>query len=166
MGDRGPGDSSGRGDQLLVLVADGVGFDAEQRHVLVQACLDRREEGKGFEMAGRQTFFSFHYARDVWRATNVRKAGAVDASAAAGWNDASLWEATKRKGDSAIRQLINTGLAGTSVTAVLIGAQTSNRRWVEYEIQESINDGKGLLGVHIHTIKDQNQQTDTKGAAP
>ena len=50
-------------------------------------------------MTGRRTFFSFHYQRDVWRAANVRKAGVVDASAAAGWSDASLWEEAKQTGD-------------------------------------------------------------------
>jgi hypothetical protein len=75
-------------------------------------------------MAGRRTFFSFHYERDVWRASIIRNTGIVDAQAAAGWSDASIWEEAKRKGDDAIRSLIKSGLANTSVTVVLIGAQT------------------------------------------
>ena len=57
-------------------------------------------------MAGRRTFFSFHYERDVWRASIVRKAGVVDARAAAGWTDASVREEAKKKGDDAIKRLI------------------------------------------------------------
>ncbi len=117
-------------------------------------------------MTGRRTFFSFHYQRDVWRAANVRNAGQVDARAAAGWIDASLWEATKRKGDAAVRRLIEDGLKGTSVTVVLIGAQTSSRRWVKYEIERSIRRGNGLLGVRIHKIRDEQRKTSQRGEAP
>jgi hypothetical protein len=63
-------------------------------------------------------FFSFNHEQDIWRATNVRKAGEFDAVARAGWNDASLWEKAKQKGDE-IRRLIDTQLNGTSVTVVL-----------------------------------------------
>ncbi len=92
-------------------------------------------------MTGRRVFFSFHYEQDVWRATNIRKAGAVDARAAAGWDDASIWEEAKRKGRPAIERMIDDGLKGTSVTAVLIGAETASRPWVAYEIEQSIKRG-------------------------
>lgn len=117
-------------------------------------------------MAGRQTFFSFHYERDVWRASQVRNSAKVDASAAAGWNDKSLWEEAKAKGDAAIKRLINDGLNGTSVTAVLIGAETASRRWVKYEIEQSIERGNGILGVRIHHLKDKDLKTDTQGLVP
>lgn len=117
-------------------------------------------------MAGRRTFFSFHYQRDIWRVNVVRNAGVVDAQAAAGWTDASLWEEAKREGDDAVKRLIEKGLQGTSVTVVLIGAKTSTRRWVNYEIRRSIDLGNGVLGVYIHGILDVNQQTDAKGDVP
>lgn len=117
-------------------------------------------------MAGRQTFFSFHYERDVWRASQVRNSATVDASAAAGWNDKSLWEEAKQKGKSALEKLIQAGLEGTSVTAVLIGAQTASRPWVQYEISESHKRGNGILGVRIHHLKDRNGNSDTRGAVP
>ena len=47
--------------------------------------------------------------------------------------------------------------------AVLIGKETSDRKWVRYEIRRSHEDGKGLLGVYIHGIKDSNGNTDKKG---
>ena len=117
-------------------------------------------------MPGRRVFFSFHYEQDVWRATNVRNSGKVDATTAAGWNDASLWEEAKRKGRREIERLIDAGLRGTSVTAVLIGAETANRPWVNYEIEKSIERGNGLLGVRIHRIKDQAGQRSQRGATP
>lgn len=48
-------------------------------------------------MAGRRAFFSFHYERDIWRASNVRQSGAINARARAGFSDASLWEKVKNK---------------------------------------------------------------------
>lgn len=117
-------------------------------------------------MAGRRVFFSFHYEQDVWRATNVRNSGKVDATAAAGWNDASLWEEAERKGRREIERLIDEGLRGTSVTVVLIGAETASRPWVEYEIERSIEKGNGLLGVRIHRIKDQAGRRGDRGATP
>ena len=114
----------------------------------------------------RRVFFSFHYLRDLWRVNVIRNSGVVEGIAAAGFYDASLWEETKKKGDAAIKALIDAGLSGTSVTVVLIGAQTSNRKYVTYEIQQSIARRNGLLGVRIHDIKDQTGRADSAGAIP
>ena len=114
----------------------------------------------------RKVFFSFHYERDIWRTNVVRNSGVVEGSAAAGFYDASLWEETKKKGDDAVKTLINSGLIGTSVTVVLIGAETSQRKFVEYEIAQSIARGNGLLGIYISGIKDQKGNTDFQGTAP
>ena|ERR1700683_3066123 len=100
-------------------------------------------------MPGRHLFFSFGYKADIWRASTVRNAGKVDARARAGWNDASNWEEAKRKGDAAIRKMIMSGLDGTSVTAVLIGANTASRPWVNFEIDKSLDRGNGLPGIFI-----------------
>jgi len=116
-------------------------------------------------VAGRRVFFSFHY-EDVWRASNIRNSRQFDAVAAAGWRDASLWEEAQRKGDAAVRRLIDNGLKGTSVTAVLIGTQTAARRWVKYEITESILRGNGLLGVRIHRLKDHHGERSDRGGVP
>ena len=117
-------------------------------------------------MAGRRVFFSFHYERDIWRASNVRQSGAIDAKARAGFSDASLWEKIKKESNEKIRKIIHEGLDGTSVTVVLIGEETANRPWVNYEIQESIKRGNGLLGIRIHGIKDQNGNKSTRGSVP
>jgi hypothetical protein len=122
--------------------------------------------GNAVRMPGRRVFFSFHYERDVWRAANVRNAGQVDAATAAGWSDASIWEEAKLKGRAVLERLIQTALNGTSVTAVLIGAETADRPWVAYEIQQSIDRGNGLIGVRVHKIKDRNGQSSKRGQVP
>lgn len=114
----------------------------------------------------RKVFFSFHYQRDLWRVNVVRNSGLVEGISAAGFHDASLWEETKRKGDDAIRRLIDHGLSGTTVTVVLIGSETANRKYVSYEIEKSIQLGNGIVGIRINNIKDQNGRTDSVGAVP
>lgn len=111
-------------------------------------------------------FFSFHYERDIWRANVVRNSWVTQDRVAAGFFDASLWEEAKKKGDAAIKKLIDEGLKNTSVTAVLIGQQTSSRTYVKYEIEQSIERGNGLLGVRIEKIKDKDGTTDEAGANP
>ncbi len=115
----------------------------------------------------RRVFFSFHYERDVWRASVVRNSWVTKADReAAGFFDAGIWEEAKKKGQQAIERMIDGALVGTTVTAVLIGAQTARREYVQYEITQSIARGNGLLGVRIHRIKDQVGNTDTDGPNP
>jgi hypothetical protein len=114
----------------------------------------------------RKVFFSFHYQHDLWRVNVVRNSGVIDGVAAAGFHDESLWEEAKRRGDDAVKRLINDGLKGTSVTAVLIGAETAKRKYVLYEIEKSIALGNGILGVRINNIKDEDGRTDPPGLIP
>lgn len=112
----------------------------------------------------RSVFFSFHYQRDIWRVNQVRNSGFTQPET--GFIDHSLWEETKRRGDAALRSLIDGGLHGAGVTAVLIGAETAHRRWVKYEIERSVEDRKGLLGIRIHRLHDRDQRSDIPGRNP
>ena len=114
----------------------------------------------------RRVFFSFHYQRDLWRVNVVRNSGVVDGVSAAGFHDASLWEETKKQGDSAVKRMIDRGLEGTSVTVVLIGALTAGRRFVSYEIEQSVARRNGIFGLRIDRIKDQFGMTDIQGPIP
>jgi hypothetical protein len=114
----------------------------------------------------RCVFFSFHYQNDIWRVNVVRQSHVVEGCAAAGFTDGSLWEEAERKGEDAVHALIDRGLGGTTVTAVLIGSDTANRKYVKYEIDKSIERGNGLVGVYIHNIKDRNGDTCLKGENP
>jgi hypothetical protein len=114
----------------------------------------------------RRVFFSFHYERDVWRAGQVRNSWVTKDREAAGFWDAASWEEVKKKGDEAIKRWIDNQLDNTSVTVVLIGAETSTRPYVGYEIEQSYKRGNGLLGIRIHNLKDMNGRTDVMGANP
>ena len=114
----------------------------------------------------RKIFFSFHYERDAWRAGQVRNSDLLPNENEHGFIDAVAWEEIKRKGDAAIQSWINEQLEGTSVTVVLIGTETSQRPWVDYEIRTSWERGNAIIGLYIHDVKDQESKTDTKGTNP
>jgi len=113
-----------------------------------------------------RAFFSFHYEKDVWRAGVVRNSDVTKNDVDAEWIDGSIWEEAKKQGDAAVRSLIDGALVGTSVTVVLIGSETASRKWVQYEIEQSVGRGNGLLGIYIHNIKDKDGLTATRGENP
>ena len=114
----------------------------------------------------RRVFFSFHYQRDVFRANQVRMSNIVDGRAAAGFEDASLWEKARTEGDAAVKSLIDKALVGTTVTAVLIGPETFSRKYIDYEIRKSLDQQNGLLGIRIHMLQDHRRQTCLPGRVP
>ncbi len=110
----------------------------------------------------RKVFFSFHYERDAWRASQVRNSDVTKDNA--GYLDAASWEEVKKKGDSGVKKWIDDQLAGTSITIVLIGAETNTREYVKYELEQSWKKGNGILGIYIHQLKNADSKTDTKGS--
>jgi len=114
----------------------------------------------------RKVFFSFHYERDAWRAGQVRNSNLLSEEEKYGFIDAVDWESIERQGQKAIERWISGQLKDTTVSVVLIGAETADRPWVRYEIVESWNRGNGIVGIWIQNIKDQDSQTDVKGRNP
>lgn len=114
----------------------------------------------------RRAFFSFHHGRDSWRVGQVRNSWVTREREAAGFWDAAEWEEVKLKTSAEIKKWIDKQLIGTSVTVVLIGAETADRTYVKYEIGQSIERGNGLIGIYIHNMKDVNGKTDIKGSNP
>lgn len=117
----------------------------------------------------RKAFFSFHYD-DIMRVNVVRNAWKIDHPDNAlmrSFYDSSLWESRKLEGDDAVKRLIREGVEYTSAVCVLIGSETWLRRWVKYEIARAIIDGRGLLGVHLNSIRHHRTLTPhTRGYNP
>lgn len=111
----------------------------------------------------RRVFYSFHYKADAWRAAQVRNMGVVEGNRPASDND---WEEIVRGGDKAIERWIDEQMTGTSCCIVLIGSNTAGRKWIQYEITKAWKEGKGLLGIYIHNLKDENGRTASKGRNP
>ena len=111
----------------------------------------------------RRAFYSFHYKPDSWRAAEVRNMGVIAGNQPASDND---WETVKKGGDAAIKRWISGQMKGRSVAIVLIGEKTAGREWIKYEIQKGWNDGKGVLGVYVHNLKDSDGNQSSQGRNP
>ena len=111
----------------------------------------------------RRTFFSFHYKPDASRAAQVRNMGMVEGNTPVSDND---WETVTKGGDTAIKKWIANQMHGRSCTVVLVGSNTAGRKWIKHEIIKSWNDGMGVVGIHIHGLKNLDSKTATKGNNP
>ena len=111
----------------------------------------------------RQVFFSFHYLRDAWRASMIRNMGKVDKSSTFSDND---WEDVRFKSDEKIKEWINQQMAMRSCLVVLVGAETSERKWVKYEIEQAMKLHKGIVGIRIHKLEDKDGKQDVIGSNP
>lgn len=111
----------------------------------------------------RKVFFSFHFENDFWRTQQVRNINALEGNPVA---TANAWETVKKNGDDAIKKWINDEMDGRTCAIVLVGSETANRKWVKYEIEKAWNDGRGVLGIRIHNLLDQNGKSSTAGSNP
>src|SRR5687768_787522 len=106
-------------------------------------------------------FLSFHYSADNWRVSQIKNIGAIDEQPILSANN---WEAIKKKGDDAIKKWIDDNMRGRDCLIVLVGSQTTGRRWVKYEIRRACENGIGVFGVYIHGLKDAAGRQSTKGS--
>ncbi|MCC7230619.1 MAG: TIR domain-containing protein [Fimbriimonadaceae bacterium] len=111
----------------------------------------------------RKVFFSFHYAPDNWRASQVRKMGVLEGNSPCTDND---WESVTKGGDAAIKKWIDSQLSGRSCAVILVGSGTAGRKWINYEIDKAWNDGKGVVAVNIHGLKNSKGEQANKGSNP
>lgn len=111
----------------------------------------------------RRCFFSFHYKPDSQRASQVRQIGSIEGNRPATDNE---WEAITSGGDDAIKKWIARQMYGKSCTVVLVGSNTANRKWINHEIVKSWDDGMGVVGIHIHGLKNLDGNISTRGDNP
>ena len=114
-------------------------------------------------MAKRQVFYSFHYENDVFRVQQIRNIGALEDNKPVSPNE---WESVKRRGEASIKEWIDNNLRYKSCVIVLIGEETANRKWLQYEIEKALELGKGLVGVYIHNLKDPRTGKSSKEKNP
>ena len=99
----------------------------------------------------RRVFFSFHYQNDIWRVSQIRNSWLTQSRQTAGFWDAADWESVKRGGENSIKSWIDNQLNGTSVTVVLIGSHTADRKFVKYEIEQSHAKAMAYLAFEFTT---------------
>ena len=115
------------------------------------------------QMAKSKVFFSFHFDGDAWRTQTVRNIGAIEGSVPVKPND---WETVKRGGDAAIEKWIDDQLKGKDCLMVLVGTETSNRKWVKREIAKAWDGKIGVMGIRIHKLLDQDSKSSKAGGNP
>ena len=111
----------------------------------------------------RKIFFSFHFDGDFWRTQQVRNIGAIEGNSVV---TANMWEEIKKSGDAAIEKWIDENLDNKSCLILLIGKDTADRKWIEYEIKKAWKLGKGVVGIRIHNLKNQEGKQSTAGKNP
>lgn len=110
---------------------------------------------KGDDCLVRNVFYSFQYQNDISRVMVVRNRWVTyGGQKISGIIDHAEFEKVKQQGDNAIKNWIQSQLNGTSVTVVLVGADTLRREYVQYEICESIKRGNAIIGVYINRVRD------------
>lgn len=111
----------------------------------------------------RSVFYSFHYELDVHRVQLVRNMNALEGQPVLNAQD---WEAVRRQGKQAIEKWINEQMKYKKAVIVLIGAETANRPWVQYEIEHAWKIKKPLLGIRIHGLASLSDGADKEGPNP
>ncbi|MFZ7088912.1 TIR domain-containing protein [Curtobacterium sp. RRHDQ10] len=110
----------------------------------------------------KTVFYSFHYAQDVHRVQLVEKIGALEGQPILNSQD---WESIQARGEAAIQKWIDDQMKYKRAVIVLIGRYTSQRPWVQYEIEKAWADNHPLLGIRIHGISSMGS-VDGEGANP
>jgi len=108
-------------------------------------------------------YFSYHFANDAHRAAAVRRASGLEADEPI---SAPAWEELGWGGDTAVTRWVTERMRGKDCLVVLIGAQTSLRKWVKWEIKQAWDSGRGVIGINIHDLTDQKGKTAKPGANP
>lgn len=114
-------------------------------------------------MSKRQVFYSFHYGKDYWRTQIVRNIGAIEGNKPV---SANTWEEVKRKGYTSIKNWIDENMNYRSCIIVLVGEDTANRPWVQYEIEHAWKTGKGIICIDIHNLRNEKQEKGVQGPNP
>ncbi|MDB5876461.1 MAG: hypothetical protein JWQ07_5903 [Ramlibacter sp.] len=112
----------------------------------------------------RRVFYSFHYDDDVMRVSQVRQMGALQGQPLL---ESNKWEAIRRGGSAAIQRWIDSQMQGKDCLVVLIGQRTATRAWVKYEIEKAWSLDMGVVGIHVHGLKDpRTRQASPAGPSP
>lgn len=94
----------------------------------------------------RHVFISF--ANEDKDEVNLLRGQARDKKTDLQFDDHSVKEAFDSKNADYIKRQIREKLERVSVTVVYLSANSEKSKWVEWEIQESLKMGKGVIGVY------------------
>src|SRR5262249_10565962 len=90
----------------------------------------------------------------------------VSGMGALGFYDRPEWEQARRIGEAAMLRLVETGLARTAVTCVLVGSGAYRNRGVRAAIRKSVRRGSEVLAGHINPVRDRTNAIKPIGPNP
>ena len=114
----------------------------------------------------RRVYFSFDCERDLHRAKKIRDLPGVVSRSAAGFETPEVWRQAKKEGEASLKGLIDDALMKTSATVVCVSNLTGDSEIQAYEIERSLKQGNGLLGLRINHLKDEKGLVGMDGIAP
>jgi len=114
----------------------------------------------------RRVFFCFDYKNVYKVGLIVKNLPGIIPTAAAGFNDSSEWDEKKVLGDLEVKEMIDHALEGTTVTVVFITEGAVNRKYINYEIYQSLANGNGLVAVQVHHLPNKDGSVDGPGDIP
>jgi hypothetical protein len=104
----------------------------------------KQELRKGDE-GRRNVFISF--AHEDLNVVNLLRGQAQNEKSAIEFNDWSVSDPFDSDRAPYIKQKIGERIARSSLTVVFLSSESAKSPWVEWEIQESLNRGKSVIGV-------------------
>jgi glycerophosphoryl diester phosphodiesterase len=113
----------------------------------IQSLIDRakKELREGEKQGRKNVFISFAY-EDIDE-VNLLRAQAKNEKSPIEFNDWSVSESIDSDRAPYIKQKIKERIEQSSLTVVYLTDKTSKSRWVEWEIEESLERGKYVIGV-------------------
>jgi hypothetical protein len=114
-------------------------------------------------VVSRHVFYSLHYDADRARCELIRKLPGLTPNQEAKPGE---WATIARTGEFAFKRWLEQQLRGRSCTVVLIGAESALRPALQYEIKRSWELRLGLVGVHVHALRDAKGMQGAKGPNP
>lgn len=119
----------------------------------IQSLVDRakQELRKSEQAEKRNVFISFAY-EDI-NEVNLLRAHSKNENSPIEFNDWSVSEPIDSERAPYIKQKISERIEQSSLTVVFLSNSTAKSGWVAWEIEESINRGKQVLGVYPQDSK-------------
>jgi hypothetical protein len=96
--------------------------------------------------AGCHVFISFAYEDED--EVNLLRGQAKNEKTELAFDDFSLKQAVNSENEDYIKQKIRERINRASVTAVYLTPDSAKSKWVDWEINESLKRGKGVIGVY------------------
>lgn len=114
-------------------------------------------------MPERRVFLSYHYETDFLRADKIRRMNKQNNKLLF---SEDYWENIDNQTDEGIQNWIDNELEQSDCLVVLIGEETAKKKWINYSIKQAYELDKGIAGIFVHRLLDQEGDPSERGEDP